>query len=430
MSLKPYIIIQGIILTIIIVLGLYFMPAKAKADQTQYSDYCLTADLGELANIYCRVGTQKFNTTSSPPQLPLVGELTTLTLKIANDGDTRNIASGEMQIRKFGAFNVCNNLNTPEIVGDGLWHDILFEFEAGDEDCEFDFLAGDKIDYIRGNSSDLRFAWTDNNIYTDTTYNYQSNGDSSPNHSLWFKINSFSVDSITWQSPQFDDGFISPDFAQWWVCANLYVGGAGPAYGYIVRIYSGNSTSTMTTIDDSFEQFGPFPVSALPLNECPAINKSATNTPDTYYAYATLSRYSSLSGETPIATSSIISFEITPGDSVLSPGTPNYNNFSPIRQALGDRFPFVYYYDLVDIVDDMKDNQASVASASVVTLRVKIGNATATAEVFSDTLLHKYLTSSQLNTLKTIIGWAMWISLFSYFLFRIKSLWHGNQGEQ
>jgi len=91
---------------------------------------------------------------------------------------------------------------------------------------------------------------------------------------------------------------------------------------------------------------------------------------------------------------------------------------------LSSTFPFAYYFQLRNI---LQNASSTTSSATPLNLTLMLGNSTSSVPIFSDDLLHDYLSDSQLATLKTLITMVLWVGLFTYFFARIKSLWQGNQ---
>jgi len=190
-------------------LVLALSPSLAKADQTAYSDYCLTAniDTGPASNIFCFGGQQLFDTPHPTPNtLPTSGQFHQLTLKLAwsptsvnghSDGAYHPIGAGAIFYLKQGASIYCY-MPAQTLLADSNWHNVTFDISLATDgntgthtsNCDIDF-GSESLQYIELNSGGLVGAWTDTNVYTDgvsqQAVTCQGNC-TSPNHSLWFTI--------------------------------------------------------------------------------------------------------------------------------------------------------------------------------------------------------------------------------------------------
>jgi hypothetical protein len=189
----------------------------AKADQTAYSDFCRTADIDNtIANIYCFAGQQRFATPHPTPNtLPTSGQLHQVTLKLAwsptsvnghNDGAYHPIGSGAVFYGKLGGTIYCY-MPAQTLLADSNWHDVTFDTSSATDgatgthtsNCDIDF-ASESLQYIELNDAGVVGAWTDTNIYTDGVSQQANNcggNCTSPNHSLWFEVNTNPCSSIT-----------------------------------------------------------------------------------------------------------------------------------------------------------------------------------------------------------------------------------------
>lgn len=117
--------------------------------------------------------------------------------------------------------------------------------------------------------------------------------------------------------PPFTEGFLAPDFNNWWTCQNFVTGGSGANSYYWFGIYYGTSTLE-SYFDDSRDMLGtstPFylTVGSLPYNACNITSKSQSLTEDSWQAQVGLYRHSAFTGDNFIASSSVLHFTVTSG---------------------------------------------------------------------------------------------------------------------
>lgn len=143
---------------------------------------------------------------------------------------------------------------------------------------------------------------------------------------------------IVWQDPPFTDNFSSNDFNNWWNCVYIANGASGGTASYYIDVYYG--TSTLTTYLDSpvtaaTSTLSYIPVYKIPTNECPITPKQNALSPGAWQAQASLWRHSTFFGDTFVASSSILNFNISTGTTVSLPGqTPNMQGCGPTSFAV------------------------------------------------------------------------------------------------
>lgn len=242
--------------------------------------------------------------------------------------------------------------------------------------------------------------------------------------------------SVSFQTPQMADGFSSSDFQYWDTCQNIVSGGSSTSgsAGYNVTAHYGTSTTSMTSTDSFLDSIGYAPIYSLPVSECTTIQKKATSTPGTYYAYLTLDKHSAFTGDIGIATSTIIKFEITAGTSVFTPGTLNLSSVcstadivDPVKKAFGCKIPFVYIYQMADIFSslaatttDATFTELSLTFPAITVLK----NATFTIPFFSKTEILQILPQTTWDFMKALEGAGVVIAFGFLFFHRISGFWH------
>jgi len=297
--------------------------------------------------------------------------------------------------------------------------DIVIGCSSGE--IAYNFHAGDKGLYHNNNT------FPPSSPYTDTALTVVYNGYNRQN-------------SVRFQTPQYQSGFSSADFKNWWTCVAIWDGDVGGNIGYDVEVDSGTSTSTLTTVDKiSDDSFGYLPIYKLPVSECPlGPAKTASSTPGQYYAIAKLFRHSP-SGNTQIATSSLITYYITSGkqiDSVKIPNVATSTSAQPdeFRAILAGKFPFAYVYELYDIGYGLS-TQTNTSTATLSPLSIIVphnstmNNATITISVYDQNTLYSIAPPSFWSTLRTWDGYAMIIGVLFYGFYRLKSLGHNSGGK-
>lgn len=150
------------------------------------------------------------------------------------------------------------------------------------------------------------------------TTNEQSNSSTYRGTGNWTEQDP-SENWVIFSDPPFTNGMDTPDFKNWMTCINIVNGGAGSGYGYDVQIDYGTSTPSgyHDSIHDNLGAYAP--LGSLPEFECPVITKSATSSPGTYQAVASLYVHYPISGDHFLASSSVFSFSIATGTIVDYP---------------------------------------------------------------------------------------------------------------
>lgn len=142
---------------------------------------------------------------------------------------------------------------------------------------------------------------------------------------LTFNGNNFAPE-ITFQNPPFQEGFESLDFQLWQTCVSLSTGNSGGGAGYYKVIGYGTSTPD-SFFDDTRYDYSPpsttpfyYPIYSIPFNQCTSNTKANLLPPGDYVAEVGLYRHMPLSGDSFVATSSLLSFTITAGPVQSLPG--------------------------------------------------------------------------------------------------------------
>lgn len=298
----------------------------------------------------------------------------------------------------------------------------IFTNGALSGDCEM----ADVTWTIYGNLNDNGYIghYTDTNTstYPALSFNEQTN----TAQGVWF------------QTPQYADGFISPDFSTWWACIRVTSGDYGAGVGYNIKVHYGASTSTMTTVDDIATDYGWSPINELPKYQCPYIGKNATSSPGTYYAYLTGERRSASGTVTGIATSTTITFHITEGQRRVYVADQTYNKDyegqDRYRQLLQKKFPFEYFYQVSDIIDIISEESTN-ATFTTLSLTASIPTginasytpsfATVSMPFFDKAEIFKVLPESSWTLISQIQSAGLIIGTVWYVFGRIKSYKQG-----
>jgi hypothetical protein len=263
--------------------------------------------------------------------------------------------------------------------------------------------------------------------------------------------------SVNFQAPSYYDGMITTDFQNWTVCANV------PNQNGDITVTYGTS-SPIGNLDSLAGNLG---LTTIPIKngDCFIINKTASTTPGSYQAQATVWDSNNVS----IASSTILNFTITGGNSTSYPNqqpalipiagcsATNFkisfftgyeidfgnglcnvarflfvpsqnviNQFTGTAGFLPTTPPFSYLYSLSSQI-----GTASGTSASMTPLSIKVGATTSPfhiqADMFSGATIDKYTDSSVRTALRNLMKWSLYLAFMAMVILEVRHLFRPNK---
>lgn len=256
---------------------------------------------------------------------------------------------------------------------------------------------------------------------------------------------------ITWQNPPMSNNFTSPDFLNWLVCPNLQTGQSGNSIGHFYKIYYGTSTTTMTNLDNSFLTFGYYPTNSIPYNTCEPVIKSQSLATGTYYSVIELYTHSYFGGDTFVASSTILKFNIVsgttgtyPNQSVALPtqncgptdfnidfgvGSVDFglglcktarflfyppdgvsNLFSRLSEENKTKIPISYFYEMKAIVDSVGSGTPASLPAVKIQTSATSSIPNLNIEIFSTSTIAAATSRGGFSGLRTVANVVLWVA--------------------
>lgn len=265
--------------------------------------------------------------------------------------------------------------------------------------------------------------------------------------------------TLSFESPPFSPGFTSPDFFNWWLNLDIPSNHDPGMTGYYFDVTYGTSSPTGVATDSLLSTIGILPLgSSEGVSTSPLLQKSASSTPGTYEAQATL--YDQTGDEE--AQSAVLHYTIS-GDGSIRVTVPNNNTtagtgagscsatnfvlldvdfgkgicdvanflFVPSQSQLNsvtnletdmqNRMPMSYIYE---IQSDFASISPTAASMTPLTLTI---GATGTPinfsfDAFSESTIDKYTTPTVRALLKTVMEYALYLAYISMIILEVRKL--------
>jgi len=253
-------------------------------------------------------------------------------------------------------------------------------------------------------------------------------------------------------APQnFQEGMITPDFENWWLLVTPQQTGR---FNWVVNW----GTSTPDVWENDFaSEWGYFNLEQTEVGQLVALVKTPTSTPGSYVAQASLYYYNG-STEDLVDTSDVLHFTISTGSIISLPpsiedfGTPDcqdtnfsilgadfgrgicrvarflfvpgqsaLNQWVSLRQKLDSRIPFSYVVQTIDFVTSFTPSSTS----SVPSLTISTGTSTpihVSAEVFSTSTLTRFIGTTRMAQLRSLMSLGIYLSFATAMYFSIKHL--------
>lgn len=168
------------------------------------------------------------------------------------------------------------------------------------------------------------------------TYYQPSPGNDAFNQSYMLRIavnsGGFPINpDISFKTPAFTEGMTTPDFKNWFVCMNIPAPHTLTAFDFSVDYGTSTPNLHRDLFSDDFGQnLVPLPSTKNLSNNCLLLTKSASTTPGTYVAIATLFDENNAT----ITQSSLLNFSITNGNVVPLPNNDIGNLFQAPKLAV------------------------------------------------------------------------------------------------
>jgi len=241
--------------------------------------------------------------------------------------------------------------------------------------------------------------------------------------------------SIAFAHPQNDTGPIG-DFDFWQIQLNN-IPATSSTLSIIVLAGSGSDTLDIPPNQTATSSFILLPVlKSYPLPGGP------TSTPITYSGFACLFVKGHTCADSEIARASVI-FRVQTGGptyALNSQGiytgcqscaggaslSTSTNAQDQTRLGLQDIFPFAYFYQINNILQDLTST-STTASATTYNLDYNLGNGTSSIPIFSDTIINRYVGPNTTGVLKTLISWVLWIGLAMKVYEQVRDAFNGGE---
>lgn len=267
------------------------------------------------------------------------------------------------------------------------------------------------------------------------------------NNTDGFDVSNTTGGQISFQQPNFQEGRVTNDFSQWWLCTVIPANHVQT--GYYFTVDYGTSTPYGIGHDSLKDKFGILPLTTgTGVNECPLMTKSATTSPGTYKAIATLYDQN----DATITQSSILNITISSGDITQVPDSPDVTIptcgntsfallgvdfgkglcdvgrylFVPSDSVISDgqslyttvqeKIPFSYFAEIQGIIA----NVGSGTPASFSPVKIQTSSTSSVpnlnVEIFSTTTIASATSRSGFSTLRTVANVLLYIG-FAFALY-------------